>query len=211
MSDPIPHTFCLCSTSRACPNSSSSAFISHQRVKQTRGEEEVELCLGVARVHREIMKSCKCQERYDLGWVRRNSAVGLLFPPPAHSHYSLLKVSYMKYHWSFPASLLRPNFWKFPFMCLCPAHPVKTSPIDSAATTFIPKGPTSLPCHQPTDAILLDLPQLPAATADSSYLMPSIPPRLLPFLTKLNLSVQKIWNQLWFEPETFHTVNMESI
>lgn len=204
VSNSIPHSFCLCS-SRACPNSSSSATISQQCVKQRRRKEQVELRLGLAKAHRKTIKSCRCQEGCDLAWVRRNSAITLLFPHPTYSHYSLLKFRYMKYRWPFPASLLRPHFRKLPFTYLCSAYIVKTSPIDSAATTFIAKGPASLPCHQPTDAILLDSFQLPTAISDSSHCMPSIPPRPLPFLTKLNFSVQKVWNQLWYEPEIFHT------
>jgi len=66
----------------------------------------------------------------------------------------------------------------------CP--PSKTRPMGSSATTLIPKGPGSPPCHQPTDATLLDLSQLPTTTIDSSYFLLSIPSRPLPYLTNLN-------------------------
>ena len=56
----ILHVFCLCSSSKACPNSLSSAFIFQQCIKHKRGEEETELLLGVLRVHRKKKRSCKC-------------------------------------------------------------------------------------------------------------------------------------------------------
>lgn len=89
---PHPATFHLRSGSRARPKSSSSAFISHRRVKLRRGEEEVKLHWGAARVRGETIKSLQCQEGHDLGWVRRNSAIALL-PRPARSHHSRLEQS----------------------------------------------------------------------------------------------------------------------
>lgn len=51
----ILHVFCLCSSSKACPNSLSLAFIKHKR-----GEEETELLLKVLSIfHSKKKKNCK--------------------------------------------------------------------------------------------------------------------------------------------------------
>lgn len=86
VSDSILHTFCLCSSNRACPYSLTSAFISYRCAKLRRRIGGTHL--GAARIQSETIKFCKCKED-NLSWVRRNSAVTLLFSHPAHSHYSL--------------------------------------------------------------------------------------------------------------------------